>query len=77
MELKKQSENLNRAYDLEGNVTERIDSVQYDILNNEGNVIGNANVYSGGLNASFNLSGFSTIEDGERQLAEIFSKLKE
>lgn len=77
MELRKESENLNRSYDAEGNSNERIDNVQYQILDSKGNVIGNASVSNGYANANFNISDFATIEEGEQRLAAIFGELKE
>lgn len=74
MELQKQSENVNRSYDKEGNAKERIDSIQYDILDSEGNTIGNANIGNGYANASINISGFSTIAEGEERMKALFGQ---
>lgn len=71
MELKKQSENINRSYNAEGEMTERIDSVQYNIIDADGNTVGNATVGNGYANASLNFSGFSGIAEGEAKLADM------
>ncbi len=75
MELRKQSENINRSYNAEGEMTERIDSVQYEIVDDKGNSVGNASIGNGYANANLNISGFSTIEEGERKLGELFGKI--
>lgn len=72
MQLKKSSENVNRSFDNEGNVSENIDRIQYQILDDNDNVVGNANIGTGYANANFNLSGFSSIDEGERKLSELF-----
>lgn len=74
MELRKQSENINRAYDNNGGFNDSIDSVQYQILDSEGNVIGSANISSSYADANFNISGFSTIEEGEKKLKTLFGE---
>lgn len=74
MELKKQSENVNRSYDNDGNAKERIDSIQYNILDPEGNTIGSANIGNGYANANINLSGFSTIAEGEERMKALFGQ---
>lgn len=75
MELKKQSENVNRSFDNEGNASERIDSIQYNILDSEGYTIGNANIGNGYGNANINISGFSTIAEGEAKMKALFGGL--
>lgn len=72
MELKKQSENINRSYNAEGEMTERIDSVQYEIVDDNGNSVGNASIGNGYANANLNISGFSSIAEGEAKLAAMF-----
>lgn len=71
MELKKQSENINRSYNAKGDMTERIDSVQYNIIDADGNTVGNATVGNGYANANLNFSGFSGIAEGEARLADM------
>lgn len=71
MELKKNSENINRNYDAEGKTADRIESVNYTLLDAEGNAIGSANVWNGSANISISISGFGSIEDGEAKVKEI------
>lgn len=73
MKLRKTSESVNRSFNAEGNPSERINDVQYEILNADGNVIGNANIGNGYANASISLSGFSTIAEGEEQVRAFLS----
>lgn len=75
MELKKQSWNTHHEIDADGNENERIDSINYQIFDSNGHAIGNANIGNGYANANFNLSGFSTIAEGEEKMKEIFGEL--
>lgn len=71
MELKLQSETINRSRNAEGKVIERIDSVQYDIIDAGGNTVGNAAIGNGNGYANLNLSGFSSIAEGKAMLADM------
>ena len=70
MELRKTNENVTRSYDAEGQSSERVDSINYEVLDRDGNVIGSASVNSGNANLSINLYGFASVEEGERKLME-------
>ena len=72
MKLVKTNENVTRTFDAEGNAEERIDNASFDIRDNNGNAIGNANIGIGYASANCSLSGFISIEDGEAKLKEIF-----
>lgn len=77
MQLKKQSWNTRSEVNAEGATTDRVTDINYQILDNEGNVIGNANIGNGYANANFNFSGFSTIEEGEEKLKGLFGELND
>ena len=70
MELRKTNENVTRSYDAEGQSSERVDSISYEVLDRDGNVIGSASANSGNANFSINLYGFASVEEGERKLME-------
>lgn len=72
MRLRKTSESVNRSFSAEGESSERIDSISYEILDNDGNVVGNANIGNGYGNASINIGGFSSLAEGEDRLREAF-----
>lgn len=72
MKLKKTSENIQRTYAADGTPTERIESINYSILDEDGVNIGNANIGNGYANANVNFSGFATIAEGEQRLAALF-----
>lgn len=75
MELKKQSWNTHHEIAPNGSENERIDSINYNILDTDGNVIGSANIGNGYGYANFNLSGFATIEEGEEKMQALFGEL--
>ena len=70
MELKKSRENINRTFDSDGASAESIESVQYNVIDSEGKTIGNATVWQSTLSVNFNISGFSSIAEGEARLRE-------
>ena len=71
MKLKKTSENIQRSYAADGKPTERIESVNFTILDEDGASIGSANIGNGYANVNVNVSGFSTIAEGEQRLASL------
>lgn len=72
MQLRKTSENINRTYNPKGEAAERVDSIQYDIVDAGGAAIGSAQAGHGWANASVSLGGLSSIEEAEAKLAAIF-----
>ena len=72
MELRKTSENVSRTFDAEGNATDRVDHIGYDVRDDDGNVIGSA--YVNGMEAMLSISvrGFGTVTEGEAKLKETF-----
>lgn len=82
MELRKTSENWNRLFDGNGEeTTNKLESVQFSVNDNEGNTVGNASVreYDGnaninfpdGGNANVSVSGYDTIEKGVEMLKRV------
>lgn len=81
MKLVKTNERWDRPFN-NGVVSEsRLESVQYNVTDNDGNSIGNANislgnasanVNLGGTSANISLYGFSSIEEGEAKMKELF-----
>lgn len=70
MELIKTNESVTRSYDADGNATDRVDSINYEVRDNDGNAIGNAHVNNGDASFNINLYGFSSIEEGDARLRE-------
>lgn len=70
MNIKKTSENVNRSYDNSGQMTDRLDSVQYSVTDDNGMVIGDATVWNSTLSVNYSLSGFDNIAAGEAKLKE-------
>ncbi len=68
MELRKTNERWDRQFDANGNVTERLESTQFDLLDKDGNNVGNASVNQGYGNANISLSGFNTVDEGIAKL---------
>lgn len=73
MELRKTNENVTRTFDAEGNAQESVDSVNFDVVDAEGKVIGNANINGSYAGMSLNIYDATSIEDGEAKLREILS----
>ncbi|MBD5237380.1 MAG: hypothetical protein HDS62_07615 [Bacteroidales bacterium] len=71
MELKKINENVTRTFDAEGEATERVENISYEVRDNGGTVIGNASVGNGYANLNVNLYGMDSIEEGETALKEL------
>lgn len=72
MELKKTSEQVTRSYNEQGNMTTRVDSANYNVIDNEGNIVGSASCYNGSANLNLSVSA-STIDEGAQKLAEILN----
>lgn len=71
MELRKTSENINRSYNAEGQATERVDNIQYEIVGDDGQAVGTASIGQGWASAIINASGFASIEEGEQKIKQI------
>lgn len=74
MEIKKSNETINRSY-VNETPTDVVENVQYNVLDENGNVIGNATVWNGSANVNFSLSGFNNVSDGETKLNALFTSL--
>lgn len=74
MEIKKSNETINRSY-VNETPTDVVENVQYNVLDENGNVIGNATVWNGSANVNFSLSGFNSVSDGETKLNALFTSL--
>ena len=73
MELKKTSENINRQFDENGNAIDRIDSVNFEVVDSEGVIIGRSTVYQGRIRIDMpEVYGTNTIEEGVERLKSIF-----
>ena len=81
MKLVKTNERWDRPFENGEEGASKLESVQFNVTDNEGNVIGNAHVgqYNGnaninfpdGGNASVGVSGYPTIEKGEETLKAV------
>ncbi len=70
MELRKTSENNNRNFDAEGNVSYSSENANYSINDSDGNEIGSIslNVSNGSGNANICINGVSSITEGETKV---------
>lgn len=73
MELRKTNDRINRSYNEEGQGTDRVEEANYNIIDDEGNHLGSANISNGYGNVNLNINGFATIAEGEAKLKEIFN----
>ena len=82
MKLVKTNERWERSFDAEGAESgNKLESVQFNVTDTEGNIIGGASVrqYDGNANVSFpdggsaniNVNGYSTIEKGVEMLKSV------
>ncbi|MDE6649298.1 MAG: hypothetical protein K2K45_05150 [Muribaculaceae bacterium] len=72
MELKKTSENWSRTFDESGNETNTLENAQFNVLDDNGAVIGNANVGNGYANVNIhNIGSFNGVTEGVVKLNEI------
>lgn len=72
MELVKTNEKWDRSFNSEGEESgNRLESVQFNIKDDEGNSIGNAYVNQGNGNANLSIYGYSTVEEGVEKLKEL------
>lgn len=76
MEIKKESENVRRSFAGETQ-SETIESVQYNVLDDNGNVVGNATVWNGSANVNFSLSGFNSVAEGAARVEALFEGIAE
>lgn len=74
MEIKKSNETINRSY-VNDAPTDVVENVQYNVLDENGNVIGNATVWNGSANVNFSLSGFVGVSEGESKLNALFTSI--
>ncbi len=74
MKLIKTTENSNRNFDTEGNVSYRSESANYTINDEDGNSIANAsvNIDNDYGNVTINFSNICSLEAGEEKLKEVF-----
>ena len=72
MELRKTSENVTRTFDADGNATDRVDNISYDVLDSNGNSVGNAHVNSNDAGLNVSIYDFGSVEEGEARLKELF-----
>lgn len=72
MQLRKTNEKVNRTFN-EGQQTENIESIQFQIVDDAGKAVGNASIGETWGNASLNISGFTTIEEGKTKLLALFN----
>lgn len=81
MKLVKTNERWDKPFNDGVESESRLESVQYNVTDNDGNTIGNANISQGNAGANVNLGntsaninlyGFSTIEEGEAKLKALF-----
>ena len=70
MELRKTNESVTRSYDAEGNATDRVDHINYEVRDSDGNVIGSAYVNGGEAALNLRLYGFGSVEEGEAKLKD-------
>lgn len=70
MKISKSGENVRRSFK-NGQSEEIVESEQYDILDANGNVVGNATVWSDGANVSYTFGGFSSITEGVASLQRL------
>lgn len=79
MKLVKTNERVDRPFDANGDALEsRLESIMYNVLDDEGNVIGNANInqYNGNANinipdmghADVSVNSYGSFENGEALL---------
>lgn len=72
MILLKKNEKWNRSFDAEGEESvSTLESAQFDIKDDEGNVIGNASVSQGNANVNLNIYNFGTVQEGIDNLKEL------
>lgn len=72
MKLLKTSERWTRSFDTEGVESGNLlESVQFDIKDNEGNSIGNAYVNQGNASVNLNIYNFGTVQEGIEKLKEL------
>ena len=73
MELRKTSENINRQFDENGNAIDRIDSVNFEVVDGDGVILGRSTVYQGRIRIDMpEVYGTNTIEEGVERLKSIF-----
>lgn len=74
MKLVKTTENSNRNFDAEGNVSYRSESANYDIKDEEGHVAANAsvNISNDYGNVSITFNGIDSLEAGEAKVKDLF-----
>lgn len=72
MELKKTNEKWDRTFNENGEDTNTLESVQFNVLDGDGNVIGNANVGNGYANVNIhNIGSFNGVTEGVAKIKEL------
>ncbi len=72
MELNKTSETISRSFNEQGEATDRVDSANYNVIDENGITVGSANIGNGYGSANINITGFSDINEGESKMKVIF-----
>lgn len=78
MKLVKTNERWNRTFDTEGTESgNRLESVQFNIVDADDNQAGYVNVYEGHAdmgyeNLNININGFGSVEEGIAKIKEMF-----
>lgn len=75
MQIKKTNESWHRTFDADGKEVEtRLESAQYNIVDNDGTTIGNATIYPASANINvYGLAGFNNVEEGVDKLKALFN----
>lgn len=75
MKLVKTNQQWTQSFSPDGEeTTNRLDSVQYNIVDDGNNVIGSATIYPTNANVNiYGLGGFTSIEEGEAKLKALFN----
>lgn len=82
MELRKTNERWNRPFDESGQEgTSKLESAQFEIKDNDGNVIGNASIgqmggnvhinFPAGGDARIDINGYGSVEDGVARMKTV------
>lgn len=72
MELVKTNERWDRSFDAEGAESgNSLQSAQFNVKDDEGNIIGNAYVNQGNASVNLNIYNFGSVEEGVEKLKEL------
>ena len=70
MKLEWTGETVKRVPGENGEKVEVIESIRFNVLDNDGNSLGNAKVDLGNANLNINVYGFNSVEEGVAKLKE-------